>query len=106
MDTRLPEVQVFRRFKPFVQDVVPTLTGCGLLAHPGGTAELPDVYLTSREKKRILLAVGPEGGWNDFEVDNFLTQGFSVFSMGPRILHVDTAVVALLAQLQLLRGIQ
>ena len=103
VDTCLPEVLIHHRFKPFVQDIVPTLAGDGLIAHPGGAAELPDVYPGSGEKKRILLAVGPEGGWNDFEVDNFLAQGFSRFSMGERILHVDTAVVALLAQLQLLQ---
>jgi RsmE family RNA methyltransferase len=106
MDTRLPEVLIHNRFKPFVQDIVPTLAGCGLIAHPGGAAELPDVYPGSGEKKKILLAVGPEGGWNDFEVENFLAQGFFAFSLGERILHVDTAVIALLAQLQLLRTIQ
>jgi len=106
VDTCLPEVLIHRRFKPFVQDVVPTLTGYGLLAHPGFSAGLPDTYPNSGEKKRILLAVGPEGGWNGFEVDNFLAQGFSAFSMGERILHVDTAVIALLAQLQILRTMQ
>ena len=106
VDTLLPEVLIHRRFKPFVQDVVPTLSGYGLLAHPGVTAELPEVYPKSGEKKSILLAVGPEGGWNDFEVSNFLEQGFSAFSLGGRILHVDTAVVALLAQLQLLRTVR
>jgi RsmE family RNA methyltransferase len=106
VDTHLPEVLIHRRFKPFVQDVVPTLTGHGLFAHPGMTAELPEVYPKSGEEKKILLAVGPEGGWNDFEVENFLAQGFAGFSMGKRILHVDTAVVALLAQLELLRAMQ
>ncbi|MCI5118968.1 MAG: RsmE family RNA methyltransferase, partial [Candidatus Electrothrix sp. LOE1_4_5] len=87
--------------------------------HPGVTASLPDIWLHREQKeqnilqenlqeqeRKILLAVGPEGGWNDFEVENFLEQGFSAFSLGNRILHVDTAVVALLAQLQLLRAIQ
>ena len=46
--------------------------------------------------------MGPEGGWNEFELQCFMEQGFAGFSMGRRILHVDTAVVALLAQLQLL----
>ncbi|WP_446009755.1 16S rRNA (uracil(1498)-N(3))-methyltransferase [Candidatus Electrothrix sp.] len=103
VDTRLPEVLIHRRFKPFVQDVVPTLTGLGLLAHPGVTTGLSEVYPKSGEKEKILLAIGPEGGWNDFEVENFLAQGFAGFSMGNRILHVDTAVVALLAQLEILR---
>ncbi|MDU9047987.1 MAG: 16S rRNA (uracil(1498)-N(3))-methyltransferase [Candidatus Electrothrix sp. Rat3] len=106
VDTCLPEVLIHPRFKPFVQDVIPTLAGYGLLAHPGFTPRLPDAYPHSGEKKKILLAIGPEGGWNDFEVNSFLEQGFLPFSMGNRILHVDTAVVALLAQLQLLRIIQ
>ena len=105
VDTRLPEVLIHKRFKPFVQDIVPTLSGQGLLAHPGATAELPEVYPKSGGKEKILLAIGPEGGWNDFEVENFLAQGFAGVSLGKRILHVDTAVVALLAQLQLMRRI-
>ncbi len=100
MDTRLPEVIIYHRFKPFVEDVVPKLRGQGIIAHPGMSATLSDVF-PGREVHKILLAVGPEGGWNDFELDCFVEQGFSCFSMGNRILHVDTAVVALLAQLQL-----
>ena len=53
VDTYLPEVLIHPRFKPFVQDIVPTLTGYGLLAHPGGAAELPDVYPSSKEKKKL-----------------------------------------------------
>ena len=105
MDTRLPEVVIHRRFKPFVEDILPTLQGGGLIAHPGIAASLVEVRATvcpdSGEQQNILLAVGPEGGWNDFEMNCFLERGFSGFSMGDRILHVDTAVVALLAQLDL-----
>lgn len=102
MDTRMPKVSIHHRFKPFVEDVVPTLDGIGLLAHPGGEVTLNNVVTHGNEKK-IVLAVGPEGGWSDFECQCFLDQGFTVFTMGPRILHVDTAVVSLLAQLVLLR---
>ncbi len=103
MDTRLPEVIIYHRFKPFVEDVVPKLKGQGLVAHPGMSATLSDVFYGQNETQKILLAVGPEGGWNEFELSCFFEQGFTGFSMGSRILHVDTAVVALLAQLQLLR---
>ncbi|MCI5227370.1 MAG: RsmE family RNA methyltransferase, partial [Candidatus Electrothrix sp. AX2] len=37
VDTRLPEVLIHHRFKPFVQDTVPTLIGDGLLAQLGVT---------------------------------------------------------------------
>jgi RsmE family RNA methyltransferase len=51
------------------------------------------------------LAVGPEGGWVDFEIDKFIEQSFVPISMGgERVLRTDTAVVALLSQLMLLQG--
>ncbi len=103
VDTRIPEVLVHHCFKPFVQDVVPKLTGGGLIAHPGMPATLMDVYPAAGKQGNVLLAVGPEGGWNAFEVGCFIEQGFAGFGMGSRILHVDTAAVALLAQLALLR---
>jgi RsmE family RNA methyltransferase len=113
MDTRLPEVTVYHRFKPFIEDIVPTLAGVGLLAHPAATDSMSVVLKDNRMnrsennrdegKKQILLAVGPEGGFSDYECQQFLRQGFTMVTMGPRILHVDTAVVALLAQILLLQ---
>ncbi len=106
MDTRLPRVMVHSRFRPFVEDVVPAMTGRRLLAHPGTSLGLAAAFRAGQEGERCVLAVGPEGGWSDYEVGRFQEKGFAVFSMGPRILHVDTAVVALLAQLQLLRAME
>ncbi len=112
MDTRLPQVHIHKQFKPFVQDILPSLPGTRLLAHPGESASLFDLLAPHRqsgpEKTKdgsgtsVLLAVGPEGGFVDYECEQFAAQGFSTFTMGSRILHVDTAVVALLAQVQLL----
>lgn len=102
MDTWLPEVTLHYQFKPFVEDVLPTLAGQGLIAHPGADGVMADLPLPDRSGQRLLLAVGPEGGWSDYELDRFLDSGFHGFTMGSRILHVDTAVVSLLAQLHLL----
>ncbi|MDD3815065.1 MAG: 16S rRNA (uracil(1498)-N(3))-methyltransferase [Desulfocapsaceae bacterium] len=100
VDTRLPEISIYERFKPFVEDVLPDRVkeySHLLIAHPGSTATLKSVM---RERPgRILLAVGPEGGWIDYEIDRFAECGFKSFSMGERILKVDTAVVALHARL-------
>ena len=102
MDTWLPEVHIHRQFKPFIEDVLPTLKGQGLIAHPTVTSCLLTAYSALAQKGPLLLSIGPEGGWSDFEVDAFIQKGFKPFSMGSRILHVDTAVVALMAQLDLL----
>ena len=48
---------------------------------------------------RLLLAIGPEGGWTDDEVELLEAHGFSRYSLGSRILRTDTAMIALLAKL-------
>jgi RsmE family RNA methyltransferase len=104
-DTLVPEVFIHKRFKPFVEDFLPGImqeyNHC-LVAHPETVQTLLQVC-DRKISGRVLLAVGPEGGWVDFEIDRFIDQGFRPFSLGERILRVDTAIVALLAQLQLLQ---
>ncbi|HID69661.1 MAG TPA: 16S rRNA (uracil(1498)-N(3))-methyltransferase [Desulfobacterales bacterium] len=96
VDTRLPHIQIHRRFRPFAEDVLPELASQYtklLLAHPSATENLSGCLAGSNG--RILYAVGPEGGWVDFEVAKLLSAGMQPFSMGNRILKVDTAVVAI-----------
>jgi RsmE family RNA methyltransferase len=104
VDTIMPEITIHPRFRPFVEDQLPALAAdfpTGLLAHPGDHATLAQ-QLAPPPTGQVLLAIGPEGGWVDFEVAQFHHQGFRDFSLGPRILRVDTAVPALLAQVDLL----
>ncbi len=108
VDTTLPEVLIHKRFKPFVEDFLPGLAGIGLLAHPGAVKGMKVVWQEFADKRKrhndnFLLAVGPEGGWSDYECAAFIGQGFQSFSLGERIMHVDTAVVSLLSSLSLLR---
>jgi len=104
-DTRLPQVTIHKRFKPFIEDFIPTVAGDFdrmLVAHPDGSADIKQT-IGKRINGRTLLAVGPEGGWVDFEVEKFIEHSFVPVSLGRRVLRTDTAVVALLAQLMLLR---
>ena len=105
-DTLMPEVSVHKRFRPFVEDFIPTIAKTYsrmLVAHPEAGEDLKQVVGTEISG-RTLLAVGPEGGWVDFEIEKFFEQSFVPVSMGRRILRTDTAIVALLAQLMLLKG--
>jgi RsmE family RNA methyltransferase len=47
--------------------------------------------------RRVLLAIGPEGGWNDYERELLVAHRFTPVGLGPRTLRTDTACVALLA---------
>ncbi len=45
----------------------------------------------------MLLAVGPEGGWTEYELSMLESRGFRRAGIGSRTLRSDTATVALLA---------
>ena len=45
-----------------------------------------------------ILAIGPEGGFTAEEVGLALAQGWQGVDLGPRILRVETAAVALAAR--------
>jgi 16S rRNA (uracil1498-N3)-methyltransferase len=95
-DTLLPEVMLRPRFKPFVEDEVPALRRDtrALLAHPQAPRPCPrDV------REPVTLAVGPEGGFIDYELELLQAQGFEAVSLGQRILRVEHAVPALLGRL-------
>ena len=97
--TRLPDVQIKQRFKPFMEDELDACfpNALRLLAHPG---EAAGHGWTLADGQRPLLAVGPEGGWTDYELDMFLTRGFIPFSLGSRPLRTDTATIALISVMQ------
>ena len=71
-------------------------SGRRLLADPAADMPIRDAVRGSTDD-RILLAIGPEGGWNEFERTALATHGFQTVGMGPRTLRTDTACIALLA---------
>jgi 16S rRNA (uracil1498-N3)-methyltransferase len=96
VDTRLPKIHMYRHFRPFVEDSLPDLSikySSLVLAHPHSEQTLS--HSLSGKDGKVLYAVGPEGGWVDFEVEKFLSAGMRSFSIGSRILKVDTAVVSI-----------
>jgi 16S rRNA (uracil1498-N3)-methyltransferase len=97
-DTRLPLVTIHRRLKVLVEDELDGLFPAGLraVADPSAAKTLADVVRGSADG-RLLLAIGPEGGWNAFELGLLQAHGFQAAGMGPRTLRTDTACVALLA---------
>lgn len=117
--TALPQVEIVKRLRPFVEDVVPIrfANATKLLAHPdeegkGGDDRNDRSDRSDRNDKSDgedgncgnvkcrgealpLLAVGPEGGWTPFELDMLERSGFRRFSLGSRPLRTDVAIAAL-----------
>ena len=95
-DTRLPEVQLRKRFKPFVEDELPALceNRRALVAHPYTATPCP-----GPAEGESLLVIGPEGGFIPYEVEKLTEAGCQPIHLGQRILRVETAVPVLLAKL-------
>ena len=48
----------------------------------------------------VIVAIGPEGGFDPLEVEQFARHGFQPVSLGSRILRTETASIAILAVMQ------
>ena len=84
-DTHVPLVSIHRRFRVLIEDGLDALSPgtTRIVADPAATARVHDVSAAGRAQ-RILLAVGPEGGWNDFELGLLEARGFQRASIGQR----------------------
>jgi 16S rRNA (uracil1498-N3)-methyltransferase len=96
--TRLPRVSVHKRLKVLIEDDLTTLSAVDirLMAEPAAPA-VSVVMNPVSESARVLLAVGPEGGWNEFEHRLLSAHGFVACGLGARTLRTDTACIALIA---------
>ena len=135
-DTRLPPVLLSRRLPPvadfarglrtleearlsptpdwaqwLVEGELPPRPTVTLVAHPG--AGQPGVGPALRaagvdvlDGTRVLLAIGPEGGWTEHELALLMSGSGKVamVGLGSRILDTTTATVALLASLREVKG--
>jgi 16S rRNA (uracil1498-N3)-methyltransferase len=109
---RLLHVDEPRAWPNFVGDA--TDVPCRLLAHPGGESKLKTGLRVLSEEdlaeteplcresapsrsSSVCLAVGPEGGFAEDEVALAVAAGWQTVNLGPRILRVETAALALSA---------
>ncbi|SIO67573.1 16S rRNA (uracil1498-N3)-methyltransferase [Singulisphaera sp. GP187] len=65
--------------------------GVRLLAHPSGAPRGRWPRSEEGQAGAVTLAVGPEGGFTDAEVDEAQTHGWSIVGLGSTILRIETA---------------
>lgn len=100
--TNLPKVSIHKRFKEFFENDFNDIRknkSC-LLAHPNAEKYLNEI--PQENLQNIILAIGPEGGWNDYEINLMEEKGFIKYKLSENILRVETAVTAALSQIELL----
>jgi len=94
-DTRLPELSLHRSFRKLVEDELPRV-GRRVLADVDAAPSVHDACRGVRADERLLLAVGPEGGWVDFERELCAAHGFVRAGLGARVLRADVACLVAL----------
>ena len=109
-DTAVPRLHVRRSLRRLLEELDEERGGTDdgpdalrLLCHPrreGECTQAPQRLgeVSVRPNSRILLAVGPERGWEEpGELDLLEAHGFELVTLGARTLRTETAVVALMA---------
>ncbi len=108
--TRLPEVRVHDRFRPFFEDKASPLeawqepSSVRLVCSTEGARSIDRVGDIGAET--LVVAIGPEGGWVPFEIELMQSRAFKPFRLGRWVLRVEHAVTAALAQIELLRSLK
>jgi len=102
--THIPEFAVKMQFKLFMEDELDLVfpDSRRLLAHPGVATRIDS---GGDQGERPLIAIGPEGGWTEYELNLFAQHGFSRFSLGERILRSDTACISLISVMDYWRNL-
>jgi len=95
-DTIMPEVIIKKRLKPFVEDELPAIIADSqaLIAHPYSKSPCPH-----KASPPLSVAVGPEGGFTDYEILKLESIGMKPVNIGKRPLRSECAVIAILAKL-------
>ncbi len=104
--TRVPRIEIFPLFKPFVEDHLDARCGDSsrLLADPDAATGI--VSLAPLGDAPFALAIGPERGFTPYERDALAARGFVAVSAGPHPLRVETALAFVSGQLTLLRQLR
>ncbi len=71
-----------------------------ILLERTGSQSLRSIPLPESADDRIILLIGPEGGWRESEGTAAFTRGYRPIGLGSRILRAETAALAALSVLQ------
>lgn len=96
----IPEVTALVEFKRAVKEAAQN--GEIILFFEGGGESIS--RLVSKETKNLAVFIGPEGGFDQTEVDFVLQNGGKIGTLGARILRAETAPVAALSAIMLASG--
>ncbi|HWS99336.1 MAG TPA: 16S rRNA (uracil(1498)-N(3))-methyltransferase [Pyrinomonadaceae bacterium] len=98
---RVPLVDAPVAYESFVNSAPPNIAEWRVLfAERGGMNLAAAIEGLSERPTSVTALVGSEGGWTDEEIDAARDAGWSVVTLGGRVLRAETAAIAITALLQ------
>lgn len=96
VDTVKPAITLVKRFKPFVEDELPSLIKerTALVFHPYGNVGFGD-FMGSNPLPDVII-IGAEGGFVPYEIELLTSINVQAVTLGKRILRTESAVNAVL----------
>ncbi|MET0626048.1 MAG: RsmE family RNA methyltransferase [Pyrinomonadaceae bacterium] len=99
----VPDLRFNYAFATFVNEATGADSTRVLFAERGG-AGLDALAAASQRPTNVAALVGPEGGWDDEELELARARGWTIVTLGGRTLRAETAALAVCALLQHLFG--
>ncbi len=91
---RLMEISAPRKWSEFAAEPC-AVSSVRLFAHLATAPNNPSPCGASNASQQIAIAIGPEGGWTDEEAAFAQSNDWRFVDLGPRIMRVETAAIAL-----------
>lgn len=93
----LMEIGEPANFEQLVQDF--SHSSLKLVAHPGGMPlqQAWSAADVTNQTQSAIVAIGPEGGFTDAEIERLRVAGWALVSLGSTVLRIETAAIAVAA---------
>jgi 16S rRNA (uracil1498-N3)-methyltransferase len=99
----IPEIHDVIRFTD--AEIYSRAADLGLICYGHSETHLSDYIKTvSQHPTNIVIFIGPEGGFSEFEIKLAKEWGFSPIGLGPRTLRTETAAIVAVALVQHILG--
>jgi len=95
----IPRIKHLQSFRDFIMTPDPCPLTLKLFPWEEGTQPIKAVLRSSQNTDKIVVLIGPEGGFSSAEADLAKGKGFHLVSLGPNILRTETAAVAALSMI-------
>ena len=93
----IPEVKAPISFKQMLQDIADYDKAYLAYEEARGTESAREAFASAKQYKSIAVCIGPEGGFEEQEIEAAKEAGFEIISLGSRILRTETAGFAVLS---------